>query len=152
MATNCPVIGTTTTTLPPSHPDIDLNAPGQTCPVVGATTDHHLHLLHKHPKVPIPSGVHAPDEAAACPVLKDRVAHDKKTQAMDDDVCPVVGTATTVLPPDHPAVAEGQEDAVCPVTKATVGHHKGKVHGHPDLGGVDKAAVCPVAGKTKEEA
>ncbi len=149
MAANCPVIGTTTTTLPPSHPEINLDEPGQTCPVVGATTNHHAHLLHKHPKVPIPSDVHAPDEAVACPVLKQRLESDDKTKAMDDSLCPVVGTATTVLPPDHPALDKGE---VCPVTKATVKHHKEKVHGHPDLGGVDKAAVCPVAGKTREQA
>lgn len=143
--TNCPVVGTTNTTLPPSHPDIDLSTPGQTCPVVGATTDHHANLLHKHPRVPIPAGA-SPADASACPVLSGKVVKEDKSRAMDDDVCPVVGTATTVLPPDHP-VTEGREDeAVCPVTKAKVGHHKGKVQGHPDVGAAREGAVCPVAG------
>jgi len=140
--TNCPVVGTTNTTLPPSHPDIDLSQPGQTCPVVGAKTDHH-HNLHKHPRVPIPAD-RDPSDASACPALTGRLVNEDKAKAMDDDVCPVVGTATTVLPPDHPKT-EGKEDgAVCPVTKATVGHHKGKLHGHPDVAGKD--GVCPVAG------
>ncbi|KAG7294199.1 hypothetical protein NEMBOFW57_004269 [Staphylotrichum longicolle] len=139
---NCPVVGTTNTTLPPSHPDIDLSQPGQTCPVVGATTDHH-HNLHKHPQVPIPAD-RAPSDASACPALTGRIVNEDKAKAMDDDVCPVVGTATTVLPPDHPKTEGKGDDAVCPVTKATVGHHKGKLHGHPDVAGKD--GVCPVAG------
>jgi hypothetical protein len=142
--TNCPVVGTTNTTLPPSHPDVDLSLPGQTCPVVGATTDHHANL-HRHPDVPIPDG-RAPADASACPVLNNRLVNEDKSKAMDDDVCPVVGTATTVLPPDHPATEGRGDDAVCPVTKAKVGHHKGKLQGHPDVGGAGEGAVCPVAG------
>ena len=69
-----------------------------------------------------------------------------KAKAMDDEVCPVVGPATTVLPPDHPSVDNAAENDVCPVTKAKIGHHKGKVHGHPSLSAVEKGAVCPVAG------
>jgi hypothetical protein len=78
--------------------------------------------------------------------MKNKIVNEDKSKAMDDDVCPVVGTATTVLPPDHPAT-EGQDDeAVCPVTKAKVGHHKGKLHGHPDVSHAGEGAVCPVAG------
>ncbi|KAK4096302.1 hypothetical protein N658DRAFT_501736 [Parathielavia hyrcaniae] len=143
--TNCPVVGTTNTTLPPSHPDIDLSQPGRTCPVVGATTDHHANLLHKHPDVPIP-GDRAAGDASACPVLKNKVVTEDKSREMDDDVCPVVGTATTVLPPDHPATEGKEDEAVCPVTKAKVGHHKGRLHGHPDVSGRTDDAVCPVAG------
>ena len=51
----CPVVGTTNSVLPPSHPDVDLSKPGQTCPVVGAKTDHHT-SLHKHPSVAVPGG------------------------------------------------------------------------------------------------
>ncbi|KAH6615981.1 hypothetical protein B0J18DRAFT_469233 [Chaetomium sp. MPI-SDFR-AT-0129] len=139
---NCPVVGTTNTTLPPSHPDIDLSQPGQTCPVVGATTDHHgSNLLHKHPAVP-----NAADGAAACPALSQRLATDDKSRAMDDSLCPVVGTATTVLPPDHPSTEGKGDEAVCPVTKASVGHHKKSMHAHPDVSGVAEGAVCPVAG------
>ena len=142
LADHCPVVGTTNSTLPPDHPEIDLNEPGQTCPVVGATTDHH-HNLHKHPQVPIPAGRSAHD-ASACPALTGRIVNEPTSRAMDDEVCPVVGTATTVLPPDHPATEGKGDEEVCPVTKAKVGHHKGKLHGHPDVKG--KEGVCPVAG------
>ncbi|AEO59683.1 hypothetical protein MYCTH_2308148 [Thermothelomyces thermophilus ATCC 42464] len=141
---NCPVVGTTNTTLPPSHPDIDLSKPGQICPVVGATTDHHANL-HKHPAVPIPKG-RSPSDASACPVISGRLVNEEKSKAMDDDVCPVVGTATTVLPPDHPPTDNKDDEAVCPVTKAKVGHHKGKLHGHPDVSRAGEGAVCPVSG------
>ncbi|KAK4247246.1 hypothetical protein C7999DRAFT_14701 [Corynascus novoguineensis] len=141
---NCPVIGTTNTTLPPSHPDVDLSKPGQTCPVVGAKTEHHSNL-HKHPAVPIPPG-RSPADASACPVISGKLVNEDKSRAMDDDVCPVVGTATTVLPPDHPATEGKGDEAVCPVTKAKVGHHKGKLHEHPDVHGAGKGAVCPVTG------
>ena len=139
----CPVVGTTNTTLPPSHPEIDLSKPGQTCPVVGAKTDHH-HNLHKHPSVPIPEDK-APTDAAACPALKNLV-DEPKSKEMDDKVCPVVGTVTTVLPPDHPSTLGKADDAECPVTKAKVGHHKDKVVGHPDVSGAQDGAVCPVVG------
>ena len=139
----CPVVGTTNSTLSPSHPDVDLTQPGQTCPVVGATTDHH-HNLHKHPSVPIPDGK-SPGDAAACPALKKAV-DEPKAKAMDDAVCPVVGTATTVLPPDHPSTADKGDEAECPVTHAKVGHHKDKVMGHPDVSAAGKGAVCPVVG------
>ena len=61
---------------------------------------------------------------------------------LDDQVCPVVGTVTTVLPPDHPATAGKPDDAECPVTKARVGHHKGRVVGHPDVSHAKAGAVC----------
>lgn len=137
----CPIVGTTNHTLPPSHPDVDLSKPGQTCPVVGATTDHH-HSLTKHPSVPIPSDK-SPADASACPALK-KVVQEPKSQEMDDQVCPVVGTATSVLPPNHPATEGREDDAECPVTKAKVGHHKGKLVMHPDVH--DAKGVCPVAG------
>lgn len=59
--------------------------------------------LHKHPSVPLPA--EHPDasqaDAQQCPVLT-KVVSNPQSQAMDDGLCPVVGTATTVLPPDHP--------------------------------------------------
>ncbi|KAF2679185.1 hypothetical protein K458DRAFT_422421 [Lentithecium fluviatile CBS 122367] len=143
MATACPVIGSTNQTLPPNHPSIDLEKDGQVCPIVGATTDHH-HNLHAHPSVPI-SDPTSP-VATSCPALKNAVK-DPKAQAMDDEICPVVGTATTVLPPDHPSTADAKEDDVCPVTKATVGHHKQKVHTHPSVAALAEEAVCPVTGQ-----
>ncbi|KAK3689358.1 hypothetical protein B0T22DRAFT_461371 [Podospora appendiculata] len=140
----CPVVGTTNSTLPPDHPSIDLTKAGQTCPVVGASTDHH-HNLHMHPHVAIPEGKSAHD-ASACPVLTNQVVNEPQSKAMDDEVCPVVGTATTVLPPDHPSTVGKGDDAECPVTKAKVGHHKGRLHGHPDISHAPAGAVCPVAG------
>lgn len=83
--TACPIVGTTNDVLPPNHPDIDLAKDGQTCPVVGAKTDHH-HNLHKHPNVPIPDP--ASPTATECPALKN-VIQQPKSQAMDDEVCPV---------------------------------------------------------------
>jgi len=140
----CPVVGTTNSTLPPSHPDIDLSKSGQTCPVVGAKTEHHSNL-HKHPSVsenPTTQSTGSSD-AQACPVLKN-VVNETKSKEMDDKVCPVVGPVTTVLPPDHPST-EGKEDgAECPVTKAKVGHHKDKVAVHPAVSAA--SGVCPVTG------
>ncbi|KAI1847555.1 hypothetical protein JX265_000806 [Neoarthrinium moseri] len=149
-AAACPVVGTTNSTLPPSHPDIDLSKPGQTCPVVGAKSDHH-HNLHQHPSVPLPKdhpdASHA--DAQKCPVLSKTVSQPK-SQAMDDEICPVVGTATTVLPPDHPSTAKASPGDVCPVTKATVGHHKDKVSQHPSVDAAEAGAVCPVTGQKGE--
>lgn len=140
----CPVVGTTNSTLPPSHPDIDLSKAGQTCPVVGAKTEHHGNL-HKHPSVsnnPTTESTGSSD-AQACPALKS-VVNETKSKEMDDKVCPVVGPVTTVLPPDHPTTQGKTDEAECPVTKAKVGHHKDKVVMHPSM---DKASgVCPVTG------
>jgi len=140
---NCPIVGTTNSTLPPSHPDIDLSKPGQTCPVVGARTDHH-HNLHQHPRVPIPAD-RSPGDALACPFVTSKLVNEPKSKEMDDEVCPVVGTATTILPPDHPATEGKPDDVECPITKAKVGHHKGRLHMHPDISHASPEAVCPVA-------
>ncbi|KAI0135246.1 hypothetical protein F4814DRAFT_400329 [Daldinia grandis] len=143
----CPVVGTTNHTLPPSHPDIDLSKPGQTCPVVGAKTEHHT-KLHQHPSVPgneisaTTQSVGSAD-AQACPALRG-VVNETKSKEMDDRVCPVVGPVTTVLPPDHPSTANKADGDVCPVTKAKVGHHKDKVVVHPQVEG--SSGVCPVTG------
>lgn len=95
----CPVVGTTNSTLPPSHPAVDLSKPNQTCPVVGAKTEHH-HNLHQHPSVPVDSKTQSTGsaDAQACPALK-AVVDQAKSQEMDDKVCPVAGPVTTVLPP-----------------------------------------------------
>ncbi|KAI1083126.1 hypothetical protein F5B20DRAFT_528685 [Whalleya microplaca] len=143
----CPVVGTTNSTLPPSHPDVDLSKPGQTCPVVGAKTDHH-HNLHKHPAVsgdwPVATTKSVgSSDAQVCPALQS-VVNQAKSKEMDDRVCPVVGPVTTVLPPDHPSTAGKNDGEVCPVTKAKVGHHKDKVILHPSMEGA--TGVCPVTG------
>ncbi|KAI1355508.1 hypothetical protein F5Y01DRAFT_270623 [Xylaria sp. FL0043] len=140
----CPVVGTTNNTLPPSHPDVDLSKAGQTCPVVGAKTEHHGNL-HKHPSVldnPKTQWTGSPD-AQACPVLKS-VVNEEKSKEMDDVVCPVAGPVTAVLPPDHPSTQGKADDAECPVTKAKIGHHKDKVVVHPKVS--DISGVCPVTG------
>lgn len=66
---------------------------------------------------------------------------------MDDAICPVVGTATTVLPPDHPDTSKASKDDVCPVTKATVAHHEKKVQPHPSVQAQSEEKVCPVTGQ-----
>ncbi|KAI1768335.1 hypothetical protein GGR53DRAFT_462587 [Hypoxylon sp. FL1150] len=148
----CPVVGTTNHTLPPSHPDIDLSKPGQTCPVVGAKTEHHT-KLHQHPSVSSNEVSSATTktigsaDAQACPALKS-VVNEAKSKEMDDRVCPVVGPVTTVLPPHHPSTATHADGDVCPVTKAKVGHHKDKVIVHPAVEG--SSGVCPVTGKHQE--
>lgn len=139
----CPVVGTTNSVLPPSHPDIDLSKPGQVCPVVGAKTEHHENLS-KHPSVPVPEGA-KPADAQQCPALRN-IVDEPKAKEMDDKVCPVVGPVTTILPPDHPSTEGAADDAVCPVTKAQIGHHKGKVAQHPSVEGAAAGAVCPVVG------
>lgn len=149
MAANaqvCPIVGTTNTILPPSHPDFDMNAPGQVCPVTNASTDHH-HNLHKHPGIPNASGKDLTD-ADSCPALKN-VISEPQNEALDEAVCPIVGPVSSVLPPDHPSTAESKPGDVCPITKATLSHHKGKVHEHPNVEGAAKGAVCPVVGAGK---
>ncbi|KAF3762013.1 hypothetical protein M406DRAFT_358175 [Cryphonectria parasitica EP155] len=144
----CPVVGTTNSVLPPSHPDVDLSKPGQTCPVVGAKTEHHGNL-HKHPSVPVPADAKndatSSADAQKCPALKT-IVDEPKSKEMDDQVCPVVGPVTTILPPHHPSTEGQPDDAVCPVTKAHMGHHKGKVAEHPDVHNAGAGAVCPVVG------
>ncbi|KAI1818255.1 hypothetical protein GGS20DRAFT_348046 [Poronia punctata] len=140
----CPVVGTTNSTLPPSHPSVDLSKPNQTCPVVGAKAEHHKNL-HQHPSVPVNATTHSTGsaDAQACPALKHMVS-ETKSQEMDDKVCPVAGTVTTVLPPDHPNTQGKSDETECPVTKAKVGHHKDKVTAHPSTDHASR--VCPVTG------
>ncbi|KAG8169627.1 hypothetical protein KVR01_000372 [Diaporthe batatas] len=148
MSQVCPVVGTTNSVLPPSHPDVDLNVPGQVCPVVGAKTDHHSNLS-KHPSVPLPADAQndtiSSADAQKCPALKTAI-EQPKAKELDDQVCPVIGPATTILPPDHPSTEGKGDDAECPVTKAKIGHHKGKVMQHPDVSSAAEGAVCPVVG------
>lgn len=147
----CPVVGTKNNILPPSHPDVDLSQPGAQCPVVGARTEHHQNLS-KHPSVasatapsaPQTSSTHSSD-AQVCPALKRMVESDPQSRAMDDKVCPVIGSVTSVLPPDHPSTEGYADSDACPLTKARIGHHKDNVVVHPKLGD-DAGAVCPVTG------
>jgi hypothetical protein len=144
MATEqiCPVVGTTTTVLPPNHPHYDADKPGLRCPVTNATTDHH-HVLHEHPgSAAIPSDSMKAMDASACPALKNA----EKKEPLVEATCPIVGPVSAYLPPEHPDPAKAEKGAVCPVTKATLEHHESKVHKHPAL----HAGVCPVAGKAVE--
>jgi len=84
--------------------------------------------------------------ATSCPALKNAV-NEPKAKEMDAALCPVVGTATTVLPPDHPDMLKASAGDVCPITKASVSHHKDKVQTHPSVAGASDGAVCPVTGK-----
>lgn len=85
-------------------------------------------------------------DAASCPALKNTIDNEENRK-LDEGICPVVGPVSTVLPPDHPTPKDG--DDVCPVTKATLKHHKGKVVGHPSVEGAAEGAVCPVVGARK---
>lgn len=111
-------------------------------------TDHHQNLS-KHPAVPVPSDAKnettSSADALKCPALKN-IVEEPKAKEMDDKVCPVVGPVTTILPPDHPSTEGKADDAVCPVTKAQIGHHKGKVATHPNVSRAGPGAVCPVVG------
>src|SRR4051794_35979619 len=103
----CPVVGTTNTVLPPSHPDFDMNTPGLVCPVTKATTDHHG-ILHRHPGILANTNL----SAEACPALKETI-DSPKNKALDEAICPVVGPVSTVLPLNHPSIDSGAD--VCPV-------------------------------------
>jgi hypothetical protein len=141
----CPVVGTSNTMLPPSHPDVDLNKDGLVCPVTNATTTHH-HNLHKHPGLPSKD---AKQDAESCPALQ-KIVSQPEQQKMDEAICPVVGTVSSVLPPEHPGL-EGKKDSdVCPVTNAKLGDHKDKIMVHPKVADAPKGAVCPVVGKKAE--
>ncbi|RDW68473.1 hypothetical protein BP5796_09130 [Coleophoma crateriformis] len=137
----CPVVGTTNTILPPSHPDFDMDAEGLVCPVTNATTTHH-HILHKHPGLSSSTDMNA----QACPVLKETI-NSPENKKLDEGICPIVGPVSTILPPDHPPTDQGAD--VCPVTKATLKHHTDKVHKHPNVAGAAEGAVCPVVGSRK---
>lgn len=143
----CPVVGTTNTVLPPTHPKFDLDKPGQVCPVTNASTDHHRNLhLEKHPGIPSSESGDL-NNAESCPALAKIVSRPEQ-QALDEAVCPVIGPVSSVLPPDHPSMSGKSDDEVCPVTKATLGHHKNKVIKHPNVEGAEtEGKVCPVTGK-----
>jgi hypothetical protein len=49
------------------------------------------------------------------------------------------------LPPTHPHLTEEESGKVCPVTNATLEHHKSKVHEHPSVAKDAPVAKCPVA-------
>ena len=99
--------------------------------------------MAKHPAVP--GSAKEMSNAENCPALQ-KVVSNPEEQKMDDAICPIVGTATSVLPPDHPSLAGKSDDAVCPKVGAKLGDHKDKMIKHPQVSGASKDAVCPVAG------
>ena len=107
-----------------------------------ATTDHH-HNLSKHPGIPAGDSKEGAD---SCPALQKVVSRPEQ-QAMDEAICPVVGTVSSVLPPDHPSLASKNDSDICPVTNAKLGDHKDKIQQHPSVKDAAKGAVCPVVGK-----
>lgn len=139
----CPVVGTTTTVLPPNHPAYDTSDPEARCPITNAKVEHHDNVIHNHPGGPsIPDDKGEAMDATACPALKNANAGESITDA----TCPVVGPVSAYLPPTHPALTEKDAGSICPVTNAKLEHHKNKVHEHPSVPSDAPAQKCPVAG------
>ena len=139
----CPVVGTTTTVLPPNHPSYYTSDPEARCPVTNAKVDHHNNVIHNHPgSGAIPDDKSEAMDATACPALKNANSKGSVTEA----TCPVVGPVSAYLPPTHPALNEKDAGSVCPITNATLSHHQNKVHEHPGVAKDASAQQCPVAG------
>lgn len=88
-------------------------------------------------------------DASKCPALQ----HQAQQQVMNANaICPVVGPVNAHLPPDHPSIVsddEGEGEKVCPVTKATVEHHRKKVAVHKKVESGAGVEMCPVVGAGK---
>lgn len=158
----CPVVGTTNNVLPPHHPAMSSGMPTPSitpplpstntllldpearCPVTNAKVSHHgSDIIHNHPSDPtVPASDKEAMDASACPALKSAA----KSETVTDATCPVVGPVNAHLPPTHPVLEEKEAGAVCPVTNATLGHHKGKVLTHPKVESDAPAQKCPVVG------
>ena len=117
--------------------------PEARCPVTNAKVHHHENVIHNHPAGPtVPKDEKEAMDASQCPALKNANTKD----AITDATCPVVGPVNAHLPPTHPKLSEKEAGAICPVTNATLSHHKGKVALHPAVPDDAPAAKCPVAG------
>ncbi|KAI7248987.1 hypothetical protein KC335_g18046, partial [Hortaea werneckii] len=83
----CPVVGTTTTVLPPHHPAYNTSDPEARCPVTNAKVAHHdKDIIHNHPTDPsIPAEDQKAMDASECPALKGANSKD----AVTDATCPV---------------------------------------------------------------
>lgn len=120
----------------------DTSDPEARCPITNAKVSHH-DIIHNHPSSPtIPNDSHQSIDAGSCPALKN--ANTKGT--ITDATCPVVGPVSAYLPPTHPKLVEADSGKVCPVTNATLEHHKEKVHAHPAVENDAPVQQCPVAG------
>lgn len=99
MAAVCPVVGTTTSVLPPNHPSYDVTDTEARCPITNAKVAHHdADVIHNHPSGP----EQMTQDATQCPALKG--ANAKGT--ITDATCPVVGPVSAMLPPSHPKLGE----------------------------------------------
>lgn len=68
----CPVVGTTTSVLPPHHPHYNTSDPEARCPVTNAKVGHH-DIIHDHPSSPtIPSDQNASMDAKSCPHINPK--------------------------------------------------------------------------------
>ncbi|KAK3671061.1 hypothetical protein LTR78_009022 [Recurvomyces mirabilis] len=139
----CPVVGTSTTVLPPGHPEMSSD-PEARCPVTNAKVAHHdSSIIHNHPTSPsIPKDSTSAMDAEQCPAVKSMASKDP----VENEICPVVGPVSAYLPPTHPNLTEKEAGKVCPVTNAKLEHHEGKVHVHPKVADDAPAQKCPVAG------
>ena len=114
----CPVVGTTTSVLPPNHPAYDHTDKEARCPVTNAKVSHHGDsIIHNHPTSPtIPQDNSNPMDASMCPALKNA----NRRESVTDATCPVVGPVSAFLPPAHPKLEEGESGKVCPVTNVRI--------------------------------
>lgn len=77
----CPVVGTTTSVLPPNHPSYDVNDSEARCPVTNAKVEHH-HVIHNHPGGNAISHESTTSmDATACPALKNANRKESVTDA-----------------------------------------------------------------------
>jgi hypothetical protein len=137
--------------LPPHHPEIPHDSEAR-CPITNAKVEHHDNIISNHHTSDITEPEAASNkttlmDASQCPALKNAAA--SSTDSVTDALCPVVGPVNAHLPPSHPALDETASGAVCPVTNATLEHHKSKVLQHKIVAQGASATQCPVAGANK---
>ncbi|KAK3056012.1 hypothetical protein LTR09_003246 [Extremus antarcticus] len=125
----CPVIGSTATVLPPDHPQFNANDPEARCPITNAKVEHHNNIIHPHPSSSTIPDDSSKRDATRCPAMNASAQDD----SVADATCPVVGSVSAMLPPSHPKLTPDEAGQVCPVTNATLEHHKDKVHEHPSV-------------------
>ncbi|KAK0254256.1 hypothetical protein B0A54_04389 [Friedmanniomyces endolithicus] len=144
----CPVVGTSTTVLPPDHPALSSD-PEARGPVTNAKVAHHeSHIIHSHPSSPtIPDDPHKRMDASMCPAVHSLA----RQNTLENEICPVVGAVSAYLPPTHPKLTEQESGKVCPVTNATLAHHEGKLHLHPSVADDAPVSKCPVAGASMNQ-
>ncbi|KAI5367643.1 hypothetical protein Slin15195_G027750 [Septoria linicola] len=139
----CPVVGTTTNVLPPHHPEIQAHSEAR-CPVTNAKVEHHDNIIHNtHSDIQEPGSDKEAMDASQCPAMKSAANNG---ESITDALCPVVGAVNSHLPPQHPALNEKEAGAICPVTNASLEHHKTKVLQHKAVAKSADASQCPVAG------